>query len=107
MYSLCWERDPDFPRKDLTKDQKDRSYFVISCLCRDIKNAVACAEWYFVKTFGLAGSLRFTDGRLQATRCKIDSRNFTCHYLMLDGMKEPFDLIDAKSNYNRFHKIFL
>lgn len=106
MYLIHWERDPDFPRKDLTTKQKEKSFFVVTCLCRHIHNAVRCAEWYFDKVMGLDGKLRFSDGQVKCTRCKIDSRHFDCTYLLLDGMKEPFDLIDPKSNFNQFRNIF-
>lgn len=106
LYSIHWERDPDFPRKDLTKDQKDSNHFIISCLCRSISDAVRCAEWYFGKRYGYSGQLRITDGILRCTRCKIDSRNFNVQYLLLDGMREPFDCVDAKSNFSRIHKMF-
>ena len=106
LYSIHWERDPDFPRKELTTEQKECSYFMISCLCRSISDAVRCAEWYFGKKLGYRGSLRITDGSLKCRRSKIDSRNFDACYLMLDGMKEPFDCIDAKSNYLRLNKMF-
>lgn len=106
LYLIHWERDPDFPRKDLTEEQKDTSYFFVSCLCQSVHDAVKCAEYYFGKKLGYRGSLRFTDGVLKCKRQKVDSRNFTVTYLMLPGMKEPFDCVDAKSNYLRLKDLF-
>lgn len=106
LYSITWERDPDFPRKELTTVQKESSYFIISCLCRSIQDAVRCAEWYWMKKYTFRGSLRITDGVLKCTRQKVDSRNFNSHYLMLPGMKEPFDCVDVNSNYLRLNNLF-
>lgn len=106
LYYIRWERDEDFPLKKLSKDNKHRHLVHANVLCQSVSDATRFLAWYFGKCFGFQDDITLADGFISYKRCKIDSRGFTPEYLMLPGMKEPFYLIDAKSNYLRFKDIF-
>lgn len=59
---------------------------------------IYCVEW--------SCSPEQTKGLGRITKDEVDSRNFSAHYLMLDGMREPVYLPDAGSNVLRASRIF-
>lgn len=84
-----------------------REYIItFSVLCRSNKDAISCFNWYFTNIYENTKQLSVDDGELSLKRKIIDSRNFTCDYMMMDGIRQPFFLSDLKSNMLRYSKIF-
>ena len=96
---------------DLAKGRGKRSSKEIllgfTVLCRTSKDALKCLDYHFRKFYPANSSFGIDDGEISLKRCTIDSRNFTADYLLMDGIREPLELSDLKSNGLRALKIFM
>lgn len=102
VYSVHWHIVPENIKY---ANRLNKSFFVISVLCRSIKDAAFTAEWYFYNEFTNYLNRRdlcFSDGEVVYKRMKIDSRGFNPNYLYADDIKEPLRLYNLKSNKNIF-----
>lgn len=107
IYCVEWSCSPE-QTKGLGRITKDEFMFVFLVICRNSQDAYRCLDYYFkfVHSSKLKHSLTLDDGVIKMKRIKVDSRNFSAHYLMLDGMREPVYLPDASSNVLRASRIF-
>lgn len=69
-------------------------------------DALKCLDFHFRHIYENPKGVLLEDGSVTLNRSKVDSRNFSAHYLLMDGMREPVDLVNLKSNIIRAHKIF-
>lgn len=106
LYFVQWTNDLKLSRG---KGRATKDYsFCFTVLCRNSSDAMRCLEYYFRHVFCEVNLHGFTldDGLIHLQRMTIDSRNFTAHYLLLDGMREPIYLTDPASNVFRAGSIF-
>lgn len=105
LYSVTWS-----PVKELTKGKgripSSENLIFLHVLCRDSKDALQALEYHFRFHYNNRRELTLDDGQFTLSRSKIDSRGFVAHYLLMDGMKQPLNLCDVKSNIHRISTIF-
>lgn len=108
IYFVSWEIDKSLSKgKGKTASKEESIKF--SVLCRNIADASRCLAWYFEHEFSPQNKHELTleDGVIRMYRMTVDSRNFTCRYLMMDGIKEPLIMSDIfNCNVSRLNKIF-
>lgn len=105
LYLVNWTAESELTQgKGKVKNREGVIGFTV--LCRNCHDAVSCLYWYFDHEYKNSNNLSVDDGVVRLTRCKIDSRGFTANYMMMDGIREPIELADLKSNILRIHKIF-
>lgn len=105
LYSVCWSPDHEL-FKGKGRVPSSESKIFLHVLCRNSKDAILALEYHFRYHYKNSRDLSLDDGEFTLSRSKIDSRGFVAHYLMMDGIKQPLNLIDLKSNTNRVHSIF-
>ena len=97
LYTVTW-----FIRPELTKGKgrvrNNESFFAIQVLCRSARDALSCLDFHYHRVFEHRDKFSLDDGEVTLKRSVIDSRGFHPHYLMLENMAEPINLIDVKSN---------
>lgn len=107
LYFAKWTVDQSLAKG---KGRATNNDFSCGCtvICRNSHDALRCLDYHFRYEFYKVNKhgFDFDDGVTHLSRMKVDSRNFTAMYLLLDGMKEPFYLTDPGSNLFRAHKIF-
>lgn len=107
LYHVTWSHN-----KSLSKGKgrvtSDEVGFNLLVLCRNITHAQSCLLFYFDHVFSKYNKhgLTLDDGEVKFSRMVIDSRGFIAHYLFLDGMREPINLVDVSSNLLRSDRIF-
>ena len=101
IYYVRWDIDPDLVRYP---NRVKQPFFAFSVMCRNIKDAAACAQWYFYNEYSNSLNQDFTylDGSITFKRVKVDSRGFNPNYLYADDIKEPIYLANLKKNRNIF-----
>lgn len=105
VYLVEWWHDSTLAKgKGRASDKDIHTCFTV--LCRTQRDALACLQYHFYKSFSGSTKFDIDDGCVQIQRFTIDSRGFNVHYLLMDGMKEPLTMSDLKDNCNRLHKIF-
>lgn len=105
LYSVSWTYD-----KNLTKGKgrvsTSEHFFSFSVICRNSSDAVKCLNYHFNFVFRPSSGITIDDGSITLKRSIVDSRGFTAKYMMMDGLREPLELSDLKSNFVRLNKIF-
>lgn len=104
LYSVIWTHNSDLAKG---KGHCKNKIVGCTCLCRYQSEALRCFIWHFEHRYTERKNFDIDDGEVKISRCKVDSRGFDAHYLMMDKMPEPLDLhsID-KSLYDysrRYH----
>lgn len=108
IYLVHWELDKSLSKGKGKTCCKEQS-ITFSVLCRNIADASRCLAWYFENEFICQNKHELTleDGVIRMNRMTVDSRNFTCRYLMMDGIREPLIMSDLfNSNITRLNRIF-
>lgn len=105
VYLVTWVFNKDLA-KGKGKIPKSEHFFGFSVLCRNSQDAVKCLNYHFYKVFAPTSGLTPEDGEIRLQRQIVDSRKFEVNYLFMDGIREPLELADLKSNVNRLTQIF-
>lgn len=96
VYYVQWERDKDLAQG--TGRAKNDEYFLFfTVLCRNSTDAITALRYIFDEKFSKS-NLCLEDGKVTLRRSKIDSRNFTCNYIFMDGIRHPLSLSDFKKS---------
>lgn len=99
VYSVSWLRDNVLSKGTTKGRPKDKdSYFNFTVMCRNSKDAVACLDYLFYKDFQCNTGISIEDGVVTLKRMTLDSRNFHCQYLFMDGIRLPISLTDLKQS---------
>lgn len=93
VYSVTWIADSELT-KGKGRIKNNEFIFSFTVLCRNSKDATACLEYLFDVNYN--GKFSLCDGVVTIRRYKIDSRNFTFQYLLMDGMKKPLYMSDVR-----------
>ena len=101
-----WNVSPELSKGKGRVSSKD--YIIgFNVLCRNSHDAIKCLNYHFRFVYKNPNGLTIEDGIITLSRIKVDSRNFTANYLLMDGIKEPLSLSDLKNdNLLRLNKIF-
>lgn len=94
VYSVSWTAHEDLTNGK-GRVKKNEFMFHFTVLCRNITDASLCLDYLFPRQY--KGKFDLCDGEVSFKRYKIDSRNFTVQYLLMDGMTRPLYLHDCKS----------
>lgn len=107
LYSVTW-RHSKILSKGKGRATSKETHICFNVVCRNNHDALRCLDYHFRFVFSKDNKhgLTLDDGSIELKRSVIDSRGFDARYLMLDGMKEPFNLIDVKSNYVRYNTLY-
>ena len=97
IYFVQWERDKELAKGTTKGRPSDKDYvYSISVMCRNVHDALSCFNILFYRDFQYQSGVKIEDGLVSLRRKTIDSRNFTCQYLYMDGIREPLCLDDLK-----------
>lgn len=98
VYFVRWDRGDTPIKSHKGRHKIDSAYYSCTVLCRNSKDALSCFEYLFKTEFERNTGIEICDGDLIMKRLKLDSRNFTVQYLMMDGIKRPLCLADLKQS---------
>lgn len=104
VYHVRWSYDTDLGKGTGKKKFHDQ-FLDVLVLCRNSHQALSTLQWLFLQKH-LDDGFSIDDGIITCKRCAVDSRNIIVQYLMLEGMKEPLNLVDIPSNSRRLSNIF-
>lgn len=105
VYSVTWILNKNHC-KGSGRVKKNELIFGFTALCRTKFDALACLDYHFHRKFVHRDSVCLDDGDILLKRSVIDSRHFDVNYLMMDGISEPLELSNLKSNVTRLNQIF-
>lgn len=105
VYIVTWTYDKNLA-KGKGKIPQSQHFFGFNVLCRNSSDAVKCLQYHFNKVFNHSSGITPDDGEIKLQRQVIDSRSFNIQYLFMDGILEPIELSDLKSNVVRLNSIF-
>lgn len=105
LYNVSWSLDDNLA-KGRKKGEKIEFSLAFSVLCRNSHDALKCLDYHFRKRYGFHSKITLDDGSVTLKRSTIDSRGFVATYLLMDDMREPFELSNMKSNCLRINDIF-
>lgn len=105
VYLVSWIYNKDLA-KGKGKIPKSEHFFGFSVLCRNSQDAIRCLQYHFYKVFSPSSGITPEDGEIRLQRQVLDSRGFNVNYMLMDGIREPFELNDLKSNLSRLTSIF-
>lgn len=100
IYSVTWKADDELI-KGKGRIKSSEYLFSFTVLCRNSKDATSCLEYLFELNYN--GKFSLCDGVVTLKRCKLDSRNFTFQYLLMDGMKKPLFMRDVSQALDCYH----
>lgn len=103
VYHVTWTVDKDLAKG---KGRVTNKACIFSVICRCAADAMICLDYHFHHHYENPLDLTLDDGVIQMHRSKIDSRNFTATYMLMDNIREPIYLSDLKKNLPRCEKIF-
>lgn len=92
-----WTRDSELS-KGKGKIKNKEMLIAFSVICRNSQDAIRCLDYHFRFVYKNSNDLHVDDGIITLSRSKVDSRNFTANYLLMDGLREPLSLSDLKND---------
>ena len=100
VYYVHWTRDTQLSHGSTKGRPKSDDYnFSFTVLCRSSADAVSCLAILFRDHF--KDQFSVGDGVITLKRVVLDSRNFTAHYMFMDGINNPICLSDLKESLSR------